>query len=127
MDQQSVDTDGRWVVVDSVFKEILMDEDKNSSIEISVVKEMQRQNARHYPRVPSIHFKQPTILWNRPRHKCYCRFEENFGAIVAGHDSALAVADQIAKTEVFRSLDTLQTSAEVFNSTVKKSYAQKRW
>ena len=27
MDQQSVDTDGRWVVVDSVFKEILMDED----------------------------------------------------------------------------------------------------
>ena len=31
---------------------------------------------------------------------------QNFGVLVAGHDSSLAVADQIAKTESFRSPDT---------------------
>jgi hypothetical protein len=31
--------------------------------------------------------------------------EENFGVVVAGHDSAVATAEQIAKTEKFRSPD----------------------
>ena len=32
--------------------------------------------------------------------------ETNFGIVVAGHDSAVATAEQIAKTESFRSPDT---------------------
>jgi hypothetical protein len=108
MDQQSVDTDGRWVVVDSVFKEILMDEDAKL-INQDFGGEGEMRNGRMPGTIRGFRVYTSNNLpffGTGPGTTAAAGSEEHFGAIVAGHDSALAVADQIAKTEVFRSPDT---------------------
>jgi len=108
MDQQSVDTDGRWVVVDSVFKEQLMSTD-SKLINGDFGGEGEMRNGRMPGTIRGFRVYTSNNLpffGTGPGTTAAAGSEENFGAIVAGHDSALAVADQIAKTEVFRSPDT---------------------
>ena len=108
MDAQNVDTDGRWVVVDPVFKEILMDEDAKL-----VNRDYGGEGEVRNGRMPgTIRGFRVYTSNNLPYEGSGAGVasstgsEANFGVIVSGHDSAVAVADQIAKTEVFRSPDT---------------------
>ena len=108
MDQQNVDTDGRWVVVDSVFKEVLMDEDAKL-VNADFGGEGEVRNGRMPGTIRGFRVYTSNNLpffGTGPGTTATAGSEEHFGAILAGHDSALAVADQIAKTEVFRSPDT---------------------
>ena len=108
MDQQNVDTDGRWVVVDSVFKEILMDEDAKL-VNADFGGEGEVRNGRMPGTIRGFRVYTSNNLpffGTGPGTSASAGSEEHFGAILSGHDSALAVADQIAKTEVFRSPDT---------------------
>jgi hypothetical protein len=106
LDQQNVDTQGRWLVVDPVFIEILKDEDSRlldadfggSGLQNGLV-----VNNLHGFRVyvsnnlPSIGTGPSTTGGMNA---------SNFGVMVGGHDSAVATAEQINKTETYRDPDS---------------------
>ena len=108
LDAQNVDTDGRWVVVDPVFKEILMDEDAKL-INRDYGGEGEVRNGRLPGTIRGFRVYTSNNLpfeGTGAGTSASAGSEANYGVIVAGHDSAAAVADQIAKTESFRSPDT---------------------
>ena len=108
LDQQQVDTQGRWLVVDPVFMEILRDEDSrlfNSDFgESGGLRNGLVLNNFHGFRVytssnlPSVGTGSGTTGTANQ--------DANYGAIVAGHDSAVATAEQINKTESYRDPDS---------------------
>lgn len=106
LDLQNVEKEGRWIVVDPVFMERLLDEDskfmnadyqaseqlsngKISSAKVRGFRVYMSNNLPYLGTGPS------TIDSNGS--------SANFGVIIAGHDSAVATAEQINKTETFRS------------------------
>ena len=109
MDQQNVDPDGRWAVVDPVFMEVLRDENSkfmndqwqdgqalsNGQISGSKVRGFRLYVSNNLPQIGT---GSGTADNNGS--------SANYGVIVAGHDSAVATAEQINKTESFRSPDT---------------------
>lgn len=109
MDQQNVDPDGRWVVVDPVFMEILRDENSkfmdrdfqdgenlsNGRVSSNKVRGFRVYTSNNLPAIGT----GPGTADNNGS-------SANYGVIVAGHDSAIATAEQINKTESFRSPDT---------------------
>ena len=109
MDQQNVDKDGRWVVVDPVFEESLRDENSkfmdsdfqdgeslsNGRVSSSKVRGFRLYSSNN---LPAIGTGAGTADTNGS--------SANYGVIVAGHDSAVATAEQINKTESFRSQDS---------------------
>jgi hypothetical protein len=112
MDQANVDSEGRWVVADPVWYEILMDEDskfinsdyiagsgsdtlKNGKVSSSTVRGFRIYKSNNLPYVGT-----------GPGTTATAGSETNFGVIVAGHDSAVATAQTMNKTETFRSPDT---------------------
>jgi len=106
LDQQNVDTQGRWLVIDPVFKEILMDEDSrllNADFGGSGLQNGLVLNNLHGFRVyvsnnlPSIGTGSATTGGTNAN---------NYGVMVAGHDSAVATAEQINKTETYRDPDS---------------------
>jgi hypothetical protein len=106
LDQQNVDTQGRWLVIDPVFKEILMDEDSrllNADFGGSGLQNGLVLNNLHGFRVyvsnnlPSIGTGSATTGGTNA---------SNYGVMVAGHDSAVATAEQINKTETYRDPDS---------------------
>ena len=111
LDQQNVDRDGRWVVVDPVFAEQLNDENSkllNSDFASSdpdilrngrIISGMIR-GFRVYMsnNLPSIGTGPATIDTNGSA--------SHYGAIVAGHDSAVATASQVEKVETYRDNDS---------------------
>lgn len=108
MDAANVDTDGRWVVVDPVFKEILMDEDAKL-VNADFGGDAEVRNGR----LPGTIRGFRVYTSNNLPYKgtgagtsAAAGSTANYGVVVSGHDSAVAVADQIAKTESFRSPDT---------------------
>ena len=108
MDQANVDTEGRWIVVDPVFAEILMDE--NSKL---INRDFGGGDELRNGRMPGTIrgfrvYKSNNLpyLGTGTDTTLSTGSETNFGIIVAGHDSAVATAEQIAKTESFRSPDT---------------------
>ena len=108
MDQANVDTDGRWIVVDPVFAEILMDE--NSKL---INRDFGGGDELRNGRMPGTIrgfrvYKSNNLpyLSTGTDTTAAAGSETAFGIIVAGHDSAVATAEQIAKTESFRSPDT---------------------
>lgn len=108
MDSANVDTDGRWVVVDPVFKEILMDEDAKL-VNRDYGGEGEVRNGRLPGTIRGFRVYTSNnlpYLGTGAGTTASGGSEDNFGVIVAGHDSAVSVADQIAKTESFRSPDT---------------------
>ena len=106
LDQQNVDTQGRWLVVDPVFMELLKDEDSrlfNADFGGSGLQNGQVGTNIHGFRVytsnnlPSVG-TGPSFTGTNS--------STNYGMIVAGHDSAVATAEQINKTETYRDPDS---------------------
>ena len=107
LDQQFVDTSGRWLVVDPVFVEMLKDEDSrllNSDFGGSGV-----QNGLV---INNLHGFKVYVSNNLPKIGTgsgttgSANQNSNFGVIVAGHQSAVATAQQITKTETYRDPDS---------------------
>lgn len=106
MDQQNVDKEGRWVVVDPVFEEILRDENSkfmdadyqdgeqlsNGRISSSKVRGFRLYSSNNLP-----------FFGTGPGTADNNGSAVNYGVIVAGSDGAVATAEQINKTEQFRS------------------------
>ncbi len=108
LDVQNVDKDGRWVVIDPVMMEILADEDSRF-LNADFGDDGALRNGLVIPKwngfrvyvsnnLPSVGTGASTVGTASQ--------ETNFGAIVAGHDSAIATAEQINKTETYRDPDS---------------------
>ena len=104
LDQNNVDKEGRWIVIDPVMLEVLMDEDsrflnadfgEGSALRNGLV--MNKWNGfRVY-----VSNNLPSV-GTGPATSGTANQNTDFGAIVAGHDSAVATAEQINKTETYR-------------------------
>lgn len=107
LDQQFVDTQGRWLVVDPVFVELLKDEDSrllNSDFGGSGLQNGLILNNLHGFRI-YVSNNLPKI-GTGPGTTGTANQNTDFGVIVAGHDSAVATAQQITKTETYRDPDS---------------------
>mgnify|MGYP000427254983 FL=1 len=108
LDQNNVDKEGRWIVIDPVMLEVLMDEDsrflnadfgEGSALRNGLV--MNKWNGfRVY-----VSNNLPSV-GTGPATNGTANQNANYGAIVAGHDSAVATAEQINKTETYRDPDS---------------------
>ena len=106
LDQQNVDTQGRWLVIDPVMKEILMDEDSrllNSDFGGAGLQNGLILNNLHGFRV-YVSNNLPVI--GTGASTTGGTNASNYGVIVGGHDSAIATAEQINKTETYRDPDS---------------------
>ena len=108
LDQQNVDKAGRWIVIDPVLMEVLMDEDSrflNADFGDSgalrnglVLTNWNGFRVYVSNNLPSVGTGAGTTgVANQ---------NANYGVIVAGHDSAVATAEQINKTETYRDPDS---------------------
>jgi len=107
LDQQFVDTTGRWLVVDPVFIELLKDEDSrllNSDFGGSGLQNGLVINNLHGFRV-YVSNNLPKI-GTGPGTTGTANQNSNYGVIVAGHEAAVATAQQITKTESYRDPDS---------------------
>jgi hypothetical protein len=108
LDQQQVDTQGRWLVVDPVFMEILRDEDSrlmNSDYgESGGLRNGLVLNNFHGFRVYTS--SNLPKVGTGPGTTGSANQNTNYGVLVAGHDSAVATAEQINKTETYRDPDS---------------------
>lgn len=108
LDQQNVDKSGRWLVIDPIMMEILMDEDSRflnadfgdsgalrNGLTLKNWNGFRVYVSNNLPRVG-----------NGPATVGTSAQSANFGVIVAGHDSAVATAEQINKTETYRDPDS---------------------
>ena len=104
LDQRNVDTRGRWLVVDPVFVEMLKDEDSrvlNADFGGSGLMNGLVLNNLHGFRV---YVSNNTVQVGTGSGTSGATAQsDNYGVIVAGHDSAVATAEQINKVESFRS------------------------
>jgi len=106
LDLQNVESQGRWLVIDPVFVELLKDEDSrlfDSDFGGAGLQNGLILNNLHGFKVhvsnnlPSIGTGPSTTGGTNAN---------NFGMIVAGHSSSVATADQINKTETYRDPDS---------------------
>ena len=108
LDQQQVDSQGRWLVIDPVFMEILSDEDSrfmNGDYgESGGLRNGLVINNFHGFRL-YVSSNLPAV-GTGPGTTGSANQNANFGVIVAGHDSAVATAEQINKTETYRDPDS---------------------
>ena len=107
LDTQFVDSAGRWLVVDPIFVEMLKDEDSrmlNSDFGGSGLQNGLVINNLHGFRV-YVSNNLPKI-GTGPGTSGTANQNTDFGVIVAGHDSAVATAQQITKTETYRDPDS---------------------
>lgn len=108
LDVQNVDKAGRWLVIDPIMMEILADEDSrflNADYGDSgalrnglAIKNWQGFRVYVSNNLPSVGSGAATVGTSAQ--------SANFGVIVAGHDSAIATAEQINKTETYRDPDS---------------------
>lgn len=108
LDLQNVDQAGRWIVIDPVFAEMLKDEDsrlfnmdtadKGGLRNGQIGKQIQGFTVYMSNSLPKIGTGPATVGTTGQN--------TNFGVIVAGHSSAVATAENITKTETFRSQET---------------------
>jgi len=108
MDLQNVDQSGRWVVIDPVFAEMLKDEDsrlfnadysdKGGLRNGQIGKQIHNFTVYMSNSLPQVG-TGPTTVGTTSQNTDY-------GVLVAGHSSAVATAENITKTENFRSHDT---------------------
>ncbi len=107
LDQQFVDSQGRWLVVDPIFVEMLKDEDSrllNSDFGGSGLQNGLVINNLHGFRV-YVSNNLPKIGGGAGTSGT-ANQNTDYGIIVAGHDSAVATAQQITKTETYRDPDS---------------------
>ena len=108
LDQQNVDSTGRWLVIDPVLMEVLRDEDSrllNADFgDSGALRNGLVLNNFHGFRV-YVSNNLPKV-GTGPGTTGVANQNANFGVIVAGHDSAVATAEQINKTETLRDQDS---------------------
>lgn len=114
MNELSVPQEGRWVVVDPVFVEMLMDENSklvnadynkgsggegltNGKLAAGTIRGFRVYESNNLPYIGT---GAGTVASTSSRSSA------NLGFILAGHDSAVATASQINKTEKLRSHET---------------------
>jgi hypothetical protein len=108
LDQQNVDKAGRWIIIDPVLQEVLQDEDSrflNADFGDAgalrnglVIKNWNGFRVYVSNNLPQIGGGSATTgVANQ---------NTDYGVIVAGHDSAVATAEQINKTETYRDPDS---------------------
>jgi len=108
LDTQQVDSQGRWLVVDPVFMEILADEDSR----LMQSDWGESGGLRNGLSIKNFHgFRVYTssnlpALGTGPGTSGTSNQLTNLGVIVGGHDSAIATAEQINKTETYRDPDS---------------------
>lgn len=108
LDQKNVDKAGRWIVIDPVLMEVLADEDSRflnadfgaagglrNGLVINNWNGFRVYVSNNLPSVGTGAATTGTVSQ-----------EANFGVLVAGHDSAVATAEQISKTESYRDPDS---------------------
>jgi hypothetical protein len=107
LDSQNVDTTGRWIVVDPVFIEMLKDEDSRllnadfggSGLQNGlVVKNLHGFRVYVSNNLPKVGTGPGTVGTSQQN--------TDYGVLVAGHDSAVASAEQINKVETYRDPDS---------------------
>ena len=108
LDQQNVEKGGRWLVIDPVMMEVLMDEDSrflNADFGDSgaLRNGLVLNNWNGFRVYVSNNLPQ---VGTGPGTVGTANQNANFGVIVAGHDSAVATAEQINKTETYRDVDS---------------------
>jgi len=107
MDEANVATDGRYCVISPILAEILMDEDsKLINADFGGSDEIRNGKLPAKIRNFTIYVSNNLPYVGNLDTTAAAGSETNFGVMVAGHNSAVAVADQIAKVETFRSPDT---------------------
>lgn len=108
LDLQNVDQAGRWVVIDPVFAEMLKDEDsrlfnmdtseKGGLRNGQIGKQIQGFTVYLSNSLPRVGAGPATVGVTAQN--------TDYGIIVAGHSSAVATAENLTKTESFRSQET---------------------
>ena len=106
LDQQNVDTNGRWLVLDPVFIEVLKDED--SRLFDSDFGGTGLQNGLILNNLHGFKVYQSNNLpaIGTGPSNTGTNSSTDFGIIVAGHSSSVATAEQINKTETYRDPDS---------------------
>ena len=107
LDAQNVPTQGRWIVVDPVLMEVLRDEDSrllNADFGGAGIQNGLVLNNFHGFRV-HVSNNLPSVGTGAATTGTAAQ-QVNYGVIVAGHDSAVATAEQINKTETYRDPDS---------------------
>ena len=106
LDQQNVDTNGRWLVLDPVFIEVLKDEDSRL-----FNADFGGDGLQNGLILNNVHGFKVYMSNNLPSagtgsSNTGTNSTSNFGVIVAGHESAVATAEQINMTETYRDPDS---------------------
>ena len=107
LDAQNVPTQGRWIVIDPVMMEVLRDEDSrllNADFGGSGLQNGMVLNNFHGFRV-HVSNNLPSVGTGASTTGT-ANQNTNYGVIVAGHDSSVATAEQINKTETYRDPDS---------------------
>ena len=108
LDQQFVDKDGRWLVIDPVFAELLKDEDSRIMNSDFVSSSNELKNGMVFSNLHGFKVYMSNNLpakGNGPTGAT-ATGSTHYGVIVAGHSSAVATAEQINKTETYRDPDS---------------------
>lgn len=108
LDQQNVDKSNRWLVIDPVMMEILMDEDSrflnaNYGDSGALRNGLVLSNWNGFRVYVSNNLP---VVGTGPGTTGTANQNTNYGVIVGGHDSAVATAEQINKTETYRDPDS---------------------
>ena len=110
LNQQQVDTQDRWLVIDPIFMEQLSDE--NSKLmsadyaDASVKNGLVLNNLQGFRVYVSSNLPEVDSGSGGADRKVSTAQNTDFGVIVAGHGSAIATAEQLSKTETYRDPDS---------------------
>jgi hypothetical protein len=108
LDLQNVDQVGRWVVIDPVFAEMLKDEDSRL-FNMDTAEKGGLRNGQIGKQIQGFTVYMSNSLprvGNGPSTVGVTAQNTDYGIIVAGHSSAVATAENLTKTETFRSQET---------------------
>ena len=112
LDQQQVDKADRWLVIDPVFHEVLMDEDSRLMINDYAEGQNAGGGITNGLQVSKLHGFNVYVSSNLPQvgsgpaQSSSTLQSTNYGVLVAGHGSAVATAEQLSKTETYRDPDS---------------------
>ena len=107
LNQQQVDSQDRWLVIDPVFMELLSDE--NSKLVNADFADASLKNGLVINNLAGFRVYVSSNLpavGTGPGTTGTANQNSNFGVIVAGHGSAVATAEQLSKTETYRDPDS---------------------
>jgi hypothetical protein len=107
LNQQQVDTQDRWLVVDPVFMELLGDE--NSKLVNADFNAAELKNGLALTNLAGFRLYVSSNLpsvGTGAGTSGTANQNSNYGVLVAGHGSAVATAEQLSKTETYRDPDS---------------------